>query len=422
MTDKKINLVVVEPNNSGGLVHFSYQLSNALANEGVDITLLTGTDYEMSAQPHNFQITKLMKLWENFDPDSSDTKIQQNPLKRIWRKGYWNTRRILRGVRLFHAWVSLTVYLFRKHPDIVQFTRIRFPFEAFFVKYMRKRGLILTQICHEFEHRENFKSSLSVLERLSGNIYENFSAIFFLSTDVRNNFLKVFPSTQAGRTHVIPHGNSGWLLNLPAVSDVILRKRYGLVSNERVVLFFGLLSPSKGLDDLLDAFVMVRDRSDSKLIVAGYPTKRMNMNELMEKVDKLGIADRVIFDPRYIPLDEIRPLMNIASVVVYPYRSGTQSGALQTAYTFGRPVIVTSVGGLPEVVEDGKSGFVVPPRSPYDLAEKIIAIINNPEKAEEMGKYALYLSETRFSWEPIAMRIAGVYEHLVDAKKGQGIS
>ena len=418
MTDKKINLVVVEPNNSGGLVHFSYQLSNALANEGVDITLLTGTDYEMSAQPRNFQIAKLMKLWENFDPDSSDTSIQQNPLKRIWRKAYWNTRRILRGVRLFYAWVNLTVYLFRKHPDIVQFTRIRFPFEAFFVKYMRKQGLILTQICHEFEHRENSNKSLSVFERLSGNIYENFSAIFFLSNEVRNNFLKAFPSTQAGRTHVIPHGNSGWLLNLSAVSDVSLRKRYGLMYNERVVLFFGLLSPSKGLDDLLDAFVMVRELSDSKLIVAGYPTKRVNINGLMEKVNELGIADRVIFDLRYIPLDEIRPLMNIASVVVYPYRSGTQSGALQTAYTFGRPVIVTSVGGLPEVVEDGKSGFVVPSRSPHDLAEKIIALINNPEKAEEMGKYALYLSETRFSWQPIATSIARVYEHLVEAKTG----
>ena len=125
----------------------------------------------------------------------------------------------------------------------------------------------------------------------------------------------------------------------------------------------------------------------------------------------------MIFDARYIPLNEIGPLMGLASVVVYPYRSGTQSGALQTAYTFGKPVIATAVGGLPEVVEDGKSGYIVSPNSPSEIAEKIVALVNNPKMADEMGQYARHLSETRFSWNTVAAQIAREYRRLVELRK-----
>lgn len=101
--------------------------------------------------------------------------------------------------------------------------------------------------------------------------------------------------------------------------------------------------------------------------------------------------------------------MELATVVVYPYHSSTQSGSLQTAYTFGKPVIATMVGGLPEVVEDGKSGFLVPAHSPNDLAEKISIFVNDRALAEEMGRYARRLSTTRFNWNAIAQEILTIY-------------
>lgn len=410
----KLRLYIVEPNNGGGLVHFAYQLCMALSNEGVDVTLITGTDYEMADFPHNFRVEKIMNLWEHFDQRSM--KIEsQNFLKRGWRKAYWTLRRGVRGMRLVFAWVRLTLYLLRVKPDIVQFSKFEYPFEALFVGYLRRNGIIVSQICHEFELRESRDLILSFLDRTGGGeIYRHFSAIFFLSEEIRKRFLSIHTSIPERRTFVIPHGNSGWLLNIPAVSEDILRHRYGVRRNDRIVLFFGLLSPSKGLDDLLDAFAIARKSCDAKLIIAGYPTKHINMNEILERNQKLGISDQVIFDARYIPLDEIQPLMGIASVVVYPYRSGTQSGALQVAYTFSRPVIATAVGGLPEVVDDGKSGYLVPAQSPHELAEKIAILINNPELATRMGNYAKNLSDTRFSWQFVSREIKITYEGLLN--------
>jgi glycosyltransferase involved in cell wall biosynthesis len=317
---------------------------------------------------------------------------------------------------LILAWINLTRYLLRAKPDIVQFSKFEYSFEAFFVGYLRHRGIVVSQLCHEFELRESHDLIWSALDQLSGEIYRHFSIIYFLSEEIRKRFLSIHASIPENKTFVIPHGNSGWLLNIPAVTEDVLRRQYGLQENERIVLFFGLLSPSKGLEDLLEAFAIVRKSCDVKLVIAGYPTKHINMGEMLEKNHKLGIADHVIFDARYIPLEVIRPLMGLASVVVYPYRSGTQSGALQTAYTFGKPVIATSVGGLPEVVEDGKSGFIVPPQSPSSLAEKIIALMSDPKMADEMGSHARHLSETRFSWRPIAAQIIQQYDRLLESE------
>jgi glycosyltransferase involved in cell wall biosynthesis len=106
--------------------------------------------------------------------------------------------------------------------------------------------------------------------------------------------------------------------------------------------------------------------------------------------------------------------MGLATVAVYPYHSSTQSGALQVAYTFGRPVVATQVGGLPEVVEHGRSGFLVSPESPYELAQGILKLVNNRELTKIMGEYARHLSETRFSWRSVARQMLQVYDGLLE--------
>jgi len=99
-------------------------------------------------------------------------------------------------------------------------------------------------------------------------------------------------------------------------------------------------------------------------------------------------------------------------VVAYPYHNSTQSASLQVAYSFGRPVIATNVGGLPEVVVDEKSGLLIPPKDIASLAAAILRILNEPEIAKQMGKFSKNLSETKFSWGPIAQKILGVYQNL----------
>jgi len=407
----KLRIVVVEPNNGGGLVHFAYQMCGALAEQGMDVTLLTGTEYELADRPHNFRVAKVLQLWQAFDPASMKLD-HKSFVQRAFGKVRWQLRRVVRAMRLVLAWMKIVSFVTRAKPDIVQFTRIEYPIEELFIAYLRRRGFALTQLCHEFEEREDKSFLSSIFARLSGNVYQNFSGIFFLSEKLRQHFLSRFPSIPPANTHAIPHGNSDWLLSLPSTPTADLRKRLGLTESERVVLFFGLLSPSKGLEDLFEAFALVQKEVSTRLVVAGYPTKHVSMEKFLERNRELGISERVIFDARYVPLSDIRPLMEVASLVVYPYRSGTQSGALQTAYTFGRPVVATSVGGLAEVVEEGKSGFIVPPQSPRELAERISQLVRDPARADEMGRYARHLAETRFSWKTVAGLMMPVFEEV----------
>ncbi len=413
----KLRLVLVEPNASGGLIHYSYQLCTALANEGADVTLITGKEYELAHLPHNFRVNNMLDLWSLFDPQVIQN-LEASPCQRRWHKVRWTMRRGQRAIRLIAAWIDLTRYLSKLKPDIVQFSKINFPFEAIFLAQMRCRGLTLTQICHEFELREQEGPFSSLILNAYADIYKNFSALFFHAQENCEKFLTLFPFVQRERTHTIPHGNSGWLLEhfSQQFDWNVLREHYGIQRSQPVVLFFGLLSPSKGIDDLIEAFALVRQSCDAKLLIAGYPTKHMDMDKLKEQIVRLNLTEHVILDPRYLPLEEVGALMGLATVVVYPYRSSTQSGALQVAYTFGRPIVATEVGGLPEAVEQGRSGFLVPVNSPLELAEAILKLTMNPELARVMGEYARHLSQTRFSWRSIARQILKVYSGLLEKR------
>ena len=99
-------------------------------------------------------------------------------------------------------------------------------------------------------------------------------------------------------------------------------------------------------------------------------------------------------------------------MVVLPYIKTYTSGILLAAYAAGRPVIVTDTGALSEVVDVGKSGFIVPPRDINALAQAIMKILSDPGQMEEMGNYAKYLSETIYSWSSIALKTIHVYQSL----------
>jgi len=411
MENDKLQICVIESANGGGLIHFAYQLCTALANEGADVTLIVGTEYELDSLPHNFKVLKMLRLWKSFESRSEEDL--SNRFRLIQKKVYWMARRVVRGVRFVATWVNLVRYLVRTRPHLIQFSRFDHAVEAFFITYLKARGFTLSQVCHEFEARENGHMLQNMLASLYMRAYRSFSAIFLLAHESRGRFLSLFPSLDPAITHVVPHGNSDWMLGIQSPPEKVqLRNRYGLREDDKVVLFFGLLAPSKGLDDLVEAFALALSSCDAKLVIAGYPTKQLNLLRIHERIAELGLGDRILLDLRYIPVDEVGSLMDLATVVVYPYLSSTQSGSLQVAYTFSKPVIVTEVGGLPEVVVDGKSGFLVPSHSPSLLAEKIVTLVNDPGRARTMGQYARQLASTRFAWDTVAKEMMDVYREL----------
>jgi len=406
-----LNITVVEPRGSGGMIHYAYQMCTALADAGANVSLITSVEYELDKYPHNFSVNKLLKLWSL--TNSSDNSKASSNLSRLSGKAHRSIRRMFRGVRYIIEWIRLTIYLLSNKPDIVQFGKIEFPFEAIFLSILKMNGLKLSQICHEFELREQGNNLLvNFTNQLYRWVYQSFSYLFFHSSNNMERFSSLF-NVDSKKFHLIPHGNEGMFLTssnaIKSVSEDELRARYNIDVSAPIVLFFGNLMPSKGIPDLLEAFKLVQNKSPhSRLIIAGMPTKHIDLSALVNLTFDLGINDSTIFDSRYIPIEDVASLMQMACVVVYPYLNSTQSGSLQVAYVFGRPVIATNVGGLPDAVEDGKSGFLVDPSNPEQLAAKIMLFIDNPELTQSMGAHAKHLSETRFSWSTVANIILNV--------------
>ena len=415
MTNQPLKITVVEPRGSGGMIHYAYQLCTALAEEGAIVTLLTSIDYELDDYPHNFSVNKFLKLW-SLTGVSGDSKAN-NIINRFSGKVYRNVRRAFRGVRFINEWIRLTFYLISNKPDIVQFGKIEFPFEAIFLTILKLNGLVLSQICHEFEMREyENKPFVNFTNQLYRWVYQSFSLLFFHSKNNKDRFSSLF-NVDPAKFLLIPHGNENIFLSARIDNNLIsenhLRAQYKIDPTAPVVLFFGNLMPSKGIPDLLEAFKLVQMKNTSaRLVVAGKPSKHIDLNSLISLASSLSIAESTVFDSRYIPIGDVAPLMGMASVVVYPYLNSTQSGSLQVAYAFGRPVIATNVGGLPEAVDDGRSGFLVPPGNPEKLAATIMKFIDNPTLTDTMGSYAKHLSETRFSWNSAAKIILDAYRTI----------
>lgn len=387
-------LALVEPDGSGGLIHYAYQLADALHDAGLDVTLHTSRHYELKALPHRFAVRPEMALWPatGTHPRPGFVAAAGRKLRRSWR-----------ALRLTAAWWHLTERLVAEQPDVVLFSIIRFPYQVVFLRRLRRRGIRLAQICHEFEPREKSWMWRALNRRLSLAVYRSFDAVFLHGEMNRKAFLEAFP-IDSDRTHVIRHGNEALFLgNDLGTGD--LRSRYGLAADEPVVLFFGGIRPSKGVDVLIDAFAEVDRRA--RLLIVGEPAG-VDPHDLMARVDELDLADRVTIDPTYLPLEEIGALLRTAQVVALPYRTATASGVLQVAFAFGKPVVATATGALAEDVEHGVTGLLVPPEDRASLAVALNRVLDDPDTAVAMGETARERSHAQFGWKAAAEEIARV--------------
>lgn len=165
-----------------------------------------------------------------------------------------------------------------------------------------------------------------------------------------------------------------------------------LDAGQRYILFFGLIRDYKGLDLLLRAFADKRLRGKNvKLLVAGEFYSNAERYEQLEQ--ELELAQHIVWCKEFIPADEVRYYFAAADLVAQPYKSATQSGITQIAYHFERPMLVTDVGGLAEIVPHGKVGYVVKPNAD-DIADALVDFINHKQDsdfstgiAEEKIKY-----------------------------------
>lgn len=172
-------------------------------------------------------------------------------------------------------------------------------------------------------------------------------------------------------------------------------KKLNLDDGYRYLLFFGLIRDYKGLDLLIDALADKKlTNFKLKLLVAG--EFYSNEAQIRNQVRELNLEDRIIFYDQYIPNEEVANYFNAADMVVQPYKSATQSGVTQIAFHFHKPMLVTDVGGLAEIVPHGKAGYVCK-TEPASIAGSIEDFFRNNRKA--IFEEQVIKEKERFSWD-----------------------
>ncbi len=184
-------------------------------------------------------------------------------------------------------------------------------------------------------------------------------------------------------------------------------KALGLDPKKNYMLFFGLVRAYKGLDLLLDAFAKVKDRlPELQLIIAGEFYE--NEDKYRAQITANGLDERVILRNEFIPDADLRKYFGAADLIVQPYKSATQSGVTQVAFHFEKPMLVTNVGGLGEIVHDHQMGYACEP-SAEAIAEDMLDYFTN-NRQEDYTSY-LQKEKIKYAWSNMTAAFLKIYGH-----------
>ncbi len=179
---------------------------------------------------------------------------------------------------------------------------------------------------------------------------------------------------------------------ISATKDIKIDPRFA-EKTKPLIACIGRIEPYKGISDLVDAFQILKNRGvNANLLIAG---RGELDDDTRYKIHDLG----VILENRWLTPAETAGFVAGCDLLVLPYRQASQSGMISLALAIGRPVIATEVGGLPEQVDDGITGKLVPPGNPHVFADAIQELLKDPEKLAQMGLKARVLGSTRLSWK-----------------------
>jgi glycosyltransferase involved in cell wall biosynthesis len=180
---------------------------------------------------------------------------------------------------------------------------------------------------------------------------------------------------------------------------------------EHVVLFFGRITRYKGLEYLIRAEPLITAQVPrTRIVIAGTGEDFNHYRHMMTSPERFTVYDEYVSDQKRADL------FRRASVVVLPYIEATQSGVIPVAYSFGKPVVATAVGGLPAQVDDGKTGYLVPPRDEKALADAIVRLLRDSDLRRQLGANGKRKITVEASPDVIARDTLAVYQLAVNAR------
>jgi glycosyltransferase involved in cell wall biosynthesis len=198
----------------------------------------------------------------------------------------------------------------------------------------------------------------------------------------------------------------------PAVDKRKAKEELGFKPEDKVILSVGRLYARKGLFTLIESMALVtRKFRNAKFIIAGKGLSN-EMKKLVDYATKLGVEDNIVFTG-YFPDKKLPRLYQAADIFAFSTFYENLPFAVLEALSTGLPVVTTNVGGIPEMIESGKNGFLVEPANSRELADRIMFCLEDPAAASEMGLLARETIEKHFDWRLIVKKVVKVYDEAL---------
>lgn len=375
---KRTRVLMIQPTGISGIWHYATALSQSLVQSGVDVMLATLVPFEDFSRDG-------VPVW-SLGTRRDYTSVRLAVLRRL-ADHVDKLRRLRRAMRTFR-------------PEVVHVHGPIGKLDFVYFRFMKALGARVIYTAHDARplRREAQWSDWARYQAADDVLVHSSRCQQFL----------VESGVSRDKITCVVHGNYLHFCHHRGLLPSEARRLLGLPEDGRVVLFFGAIAPYKGLEVLIAAFARLRQEDPRiYLVIAGEPLE--DFGRYQRLIEALGGADRIVQDLKYVAFEDFPKYFLAADMVALPYRRISQSGILQLAYGFAKPVVVTDVGGLAEAVREDGTGVIVDDLTDQQLAEAIRRLLSDPGAAARMGMRGRFLAETKYSWRSVAANVARIY-------------
>ena len=323
-----------------------------------------------------------------------------------------DVRKYLKAVEYVLNVIVLLRYLHCKRPPVLHVQWLPLlevwpSFEMWWLSLARRWQIAIVYTVHDVLPHDTGEQYRDVFERL----YQIPDRLICHTEASKERLVEDF-GVRSERITIIPHGPlSNEVASIPQEEA---RARLHLDLDMPLCLFFGLIRPYKGVEFLIDSWQLVKEREPlARLMLAGQPETGYQ-EVLTDKIEGLNLEREIDTHFEFLPREKLNLCIQAADVLVYPYRRITQSGALLTGLTTGKPIVATDVGGFSEMIQHEQTGILVEYGDEERLAEELVYLLRNAEKREQLGQAARQMVEREYSWDAIAHKTIECYQSVIN--------
>lgn len=361
---------------------YTFSLAGALINNGVDVTVCGIEDDNVTA----YKDVPFIGLFGAYSKE-------KGPINKVL--SYRN------------SWERVLKYCRLRKIDIVHVQWYIFsPMDWYYHKQLRKNKIHVITTIHDLlpfnkkiydfhYHKKIYSSADKVISQARMNLPE----------------LKEKFGVPENKIEYIPHGH--YMEFAEEVSREESIKKLGLPNDKTIILFFGQIKKVKGVDILIRAIKKVSESNPNILCVIAGKVWKDDFSIYQDLIDSLELNSKVRCDIRFIDDEEIKYYFNAADIVALPYRQIYQSGVALLGIAYEKPIVATTEGEFLTVIQNNKTGILVPSENPDLFADALLWYINNPDKAREYAVACKKDIEQRLSWKNISALVKKVYEEVM---------